>query len=112
MTTKIYGFFNGGDPLRDGIAYAIDEYGKIVGTHFCSNENFAFHDLGMDGSSKWKHDAYDKNHSDGWEVEFVWHKDMDQHKGLQKALRLNDEKREPVHLPDGQIKSPPPGEEE
>lgn len=87
---RIYGFHNG-EPQYSAVAYAIDENGVVIASHFCSNQRFARHDLGMDGRCVWKHDIYDKKYPGGWETEFVITSEVDSHQGLVEALKLNKE---------------------
>lgn len=86
MKPKIYAFSNtltGGD----GQAVALAEDGTILATHWCSNETWVPHDLGV--TSDWKHDQYRAHYPDGYEVVFVASVDFDAHEGLQTALKLN-----------------------
>lgn len=85
---KIYAFSNvvGGG---DGPCYAIAEDGTVVGSHYCSHEGWASHDLGV--TSDWHHDEYKAHYPDGFEVEFVPCAQIETHDGLQAALKLNRE---------------------
>lgn len=86
---KIYCFSNviGG---RDGAAYAIADDGTVLGSHWCSNEYFVPQDLGViDGTRPDRHETYKKHFPNGYEMEFVASKDIENHKGLNEALRLN-----------------------
>jgi hypothetical protein len=88
---KIYGFFNSTKEFGDALALAIDETGKVLATHICSNESFAIIDLGMDAHSRRKHDLYHTAHPHGWTCEFVRIRDdRDNHAGLQAALKAMD----------------------
>ena len=83
---KIYAFSNtmeGGE--SEAIAMAED--GEVVSSHWCSNECWVPHDLGV--TSDWHHEAYKEKYPDGFEVEFIKARDVDAHEGLQKAVALN-----------------------
>ena len=85
---KIYCFSNvvGGG---DGIAYAMGDDGVVLGSHWCSNEYYVPHDLGVEeGSRPDRHIAYAEHFPDGYAMEFIRDKDVDKHKGLKKAFEL------------------------
>ena len=86
---KIFVFSNtrrGGE----GICYAMAEDGTVLGSHLCSHEVYARHDLGViAGSRKDRHVDYAKHYPDGYEMEFVYAKDVLSHKGLMRAFELN-----------------------
>jgi hypothetical protein len=90
---KIYGFHNSRNPHADAPASAIAEDGHGLAGHFCSNESFARHDLGMNGTSNWKHENYNKHYPDCWCVEFVPCDEVMTHKGLSAAYDKNQELR-------------------
>ncbi|MBN3848668.1 hypothetical protein G3N58_17825 [Paraburkholderia sp. Ac-20342] len=83
---KIYVFSNvvGGG---DGPCYAMAEDGTVVGSHYCSNEQWAIHDLGV--TSDWHHEEYRAHYPDGYEMEFVPVANRDAHASLKAALELN-----------------------
>lgn len=86
---KIYAFSNivGGG---DGVAYAMAEDGTVLGSHWCSNEFYVPHDLGVTpGARMDRHETYSKHYPDGYEMEFVHADDVKQHKGLSTAIVLN-----------------------
>ena len=86
----IYGFNNGGST---GFmhAVAISEDGHALGGHLCSNEGFMLGDLGiLKGHRRDRHEGqYQKHYPDGYRMDFVPHKDVENHKALQKAFKLN-----------------------
>ena len=85
---KIYCFSNvvGGG---DGMAYAMGDDGVILGSHWCSNEDYVPHDLGVeDGSRPDRHITYAEHFPDGYAMEFIRDKDIDKHEGLKKAFEL------------------------
>jgi hypothetical protein len=88
---KIYvfsGMRNGGD----GVCYAMAEDGTVLGSHWCSHEGWAKHDLGvLEGSRPDRHETYAKHYPAGYEMEFVPACEIAGHPGLQRALQLNDE---------------------
>ena len=91
---KIYAFSNvvGGG---DGPCFAMAEDGTVLGSHYCSHEGFAPHDLGViEGARADRHEDYKKHYPDGYEMEFVPSREIDGHKGLNKAFELN-EKNQP-----------------
>ena len=86
---KIYCFSNvvGGG---DGVAYAMGDEGTVLGSHFCSHEGYVPNDLGVaEGRRPDRHETYKKHFPNGYEMEFVRASDVDDHKGLQEAIRLN-----------------------
>jgi hypothetical protein len=91
---KIYCFSNakGGG---DGPAYAMAEDGTVLGSHYCSNERYAVGDLGVtSGSRPDRHKTYANHYPNGYEMEFVYAKDINGHAGLQAALKLNQAQAE------------------
>jgi hypothetical protein len=89
---KIYGFFNSNQEFGDAASVAIAETGEVVCSHWSSHEGWAIHDLGMDGTSNWKHDIYAAFAPEGYELEFVRIRDdRDNHAGLQAAFAANRE---------------------
>jgi len=88
MKPKIYCFSAVGG--GDGIAHALAEDGNVLGSHWCSHEGFVPHDLGVvDGSRPDRHESYKKHYPDGYDMEFVSADRLDEHEGVQKALKLN-----------------------
>ena len=86
---KIYCFSNvvGGG---EGIAVALAEDGTCLGSHWCSNESFVSHDLGVrEGSRPDRHETYAKHYPDGYEMVFVPAREITAHEGLQRAFELN-----------------------
>ena len=82
---KIYAFSACGG--GDGSAVALAEDGTCVGAHWCSNEGWIPHDLGV--TSDWHHEDYEAHYPQGFEVIFVAHDDIDGHPALQKVIALN-----------------------
>ena len=86
---KIYCFSNvvGGG---DGIAYALADDGTVLGSHWCSHEGYVKNDLGVnEGSRPDRHETYKEHFPEGYEMEVVPSADIDNHEGLQEAIRLN-----------------------
>jgi hypothetical protein len=93
---KIYCFSNvvGGG---DGIAYAMAEDGTVLGSHWCSHENYVPHDLGVrEGARPDRHETYRKHYPEGYEMVFVPSAEVSTHEGLQKAFELNHKQTEAV----------------
>lgn len=88
---KIFAFSNvvGGG---DGSALAMAEDGTVVGQHWCSNEAWVPHDLGV--TSDWHHEEYKAHYPDGFEMEFVRADDVKAHAGLTAAFALNQKQAE------------------
>ena len=87
----IYGFVSIWHPNGDVLAEAIAADGTVLAHHTCSDEEWAQHDLGMNGRSKRKHDRYDDAYPKGWAVEFVRSSEVETHAGLQAALAVGME---------------------
>ena len=92
---RIYCFQNvvGGG---EGLAIAIAEDGKVLATHWCSNEHYAPYDLGVHREARPEHHdmIYSKHYPNGYVMEFVATKDAKKHEGLQAALEENMKLRE------------------
>lgn len=74
----------------DGIAYAMGDDGTVLGSHWCSHEYYVPNDLGVnEGSRPDRHETYKKHFPKGYEMEFVPASEVEKHKGLQNAFRLN-----------------------
>ena len=88
----IYAFSNvvGGG---DGICYAMAEDGTVLGSHWCSNEAYAPHDLGVvDGAHPDRHsESYQKHYAEGYRMDFVPSSEVLGHDGLKRAFALNQE---------------------
>ena len=94
VMNKIYCFSNvqGGG---DGIAYAMGDDGAVLGSHWCSNECYVPNDLGvLEGSRPDRHITYAEHFPNGYEMVFVPASKVLNHKGLQKAFKLNQKLRE------------------
>lgn len=99
----IYAFSNvkGGG---DGICYAMAQDGTVLGSHWCSNEGYAPHDLGVsEGSRPDRHEHYRQHYPDGYRMDFVRSPDVLTHEGLQLAWKLN---REQPDEPDAALEKP------
>ena len=95
-TIKIYGFINGPRPGTDGAfdTIAITDDGRICAQHVTFRQDYAAADLGMDGQSDFHHDDYQHECPHGYETEFVPPDKVDQHAGLQEALRRYEKRIE------------------
>lgn len=91
MKPKIF-VFSGGLYGGDHVCYAMAEDGIVVGSHICSSEQWAIHDLGV--SSDWHHEDYKQHYPDGYEMEFVPLSEIGNHAGLQAATKLNAQQAE------------------
>lgn len=90
----IYAFSNvrGGG---DGVCYAMAQDGTVLGSHWCSNEAYAPHDLGvLEGARPDRHEDYRKHYADGYRMDFVRTADVLAHEGLQAAWKLNEQQAE------------------
>ena len=103
----IFGFNNGGQPeFIHGQLIAED--GVPMGSHLCSSELFMLMDLGIcKGARPDRHEGFKKYYPDGYKMEFVSYGDVDGHKGLQKAFKLNSgfssEKESNLNVQDSKI---------
>ncbi len=91
---KIFVFSNveGGG---EGVCYAMAEDGTVLGSHFCSHEGFASHDLGVTkGSRSDRHENYKQHYPKGYEMVFIPHYEVKTHEGLTKAYELNKKQAE------------------
>lgn len=89
MKPKIYAF-SGVEGGSEGPCYAMAQDGTVLGSHWCSHEHYALHDLGViEGARPDRHETYRKYYQDGYEMEFVPAAAVDGHHGLQEAIRLN-----------------------
>ena len=86
----IYAFSNvrGGG---DGVCYAMAEDGTVLGSHYCSNEAYEPHDLGVvEGSREDRHEHYQKHYPDGYRMDFVRSHEIEAgHDALKAAFALN-----------------------
>jgi len=74
----------------DGIAYAMAQNGHVLGSHWCSNEGYVPHDLGvLEGTREDRHEVYRKHYPDGYRMEFIRSSEVLAHPGLSEAYRLN-----------------------
>jgi hypothetical protein len=74
----------------DGVCYAMAQDGTVLGSHWCSNEAYAPHDLGVrDGARLDRHEHYRKHYPDGYLMDFVPSREIGNHDGLKEAFRLN-----------------------
>jgi len=87
----IYAFSNvrGGG---DGICYAMAEDGTVLGSHWCSHEAYAPHDLGvLEGARPDRHEGYRKHYAEGYRMDFIQSSNVEGHAGLKRAFALNQQ---------------------
>lgn len=90
----IYGFNNGGSHGWYE-AVLIDQNGKYLGGHICSDEFYMRNDLGInEGSRPDRHEHFRAEHPGGYRMEFVGYDDVPHHAGLNSALALNHARKE------------------
>ena len=86
----IYAFSNvvGGG---DGICYAMAEDGTVLGSHWCSNEGYAPHDLGVliDARLDRHENDYRKHYKEGYRMDFIRSSEVTSHAALSRAFELN-----------------------
>jgi len=85
----IYAFSNvrGGG---DGICYAMAEDGTVLGSHWCSHELYAPHDLGVsEGARPDRHETYRKHYPGGYRMDFIVADAIEGNEGLKAAFALN-----------------------
>lgn len=82
--------FNWGRDRQDVEGCALGEDGQGLATHLSSNIDWSKHDMGL--TSDWKHDHYAKVYPEGYEL--VWIDNPDQDERWQKALELNQKRKE------------------
>lgn len=95
----IYAFSNvrGGG---DGICYAMAADGTVLGSHWCSNEGYAPHDLGVVVDARLdRHEGYRKHYPDGYRMDFVRAADVRDHAGLTAAFELNQKQADAAKTP-------------
>ena len=88
----IYGFNNGG---AHGWMHAqlIAEDGTALGSHICSDEFYMYGDLGIYADSRPdRHETFREHYPDGYRMDFVPSDKMFGHEGLDRAIKLNQEK--------------------
>lgn len=78
---KIYCFVNSGKGTDWQNVQALTEGGKFIAGHISSNERWARHDIGI--TSDWKHEIYEEEYPDGYELE--WVDDPINHAGILEA---------------------------
>jgi hypothetical protein len=71
------------------LGYAMAEDGTGLANHLSSNISFSKHDMGL--TSDWKHDYYKEHYPDGYELEWIEEKDLDNHVEFCKACKINSE---------------------
>jgi hypothetical protein len=93
----IMGFNNGGG-RSSYEALAIAEDGTPLGQHYCSNEAYMPHDLGLlEGSRPDRHEnSYQKHYPNGYRMAWIPTDEIDNSKLLQRAFELNLTKEEPA----------------
>ena len=89
----IYGFNNGGQgDWWNGQLFAED--GTALGQHVCSHECYMLHDLGiLEGTRPDRHEGFKEHYPNGYKMTFVSLQNVKKHEGIQKAYKLNQEKR-------------------
>lgn len=89
----IYGFDNTGHGSWRN-CYAMAEDGTVLGSHICSAEAYAPHDLGiLEGTRRDRHfESYQRHYPGGYRMEFVPSAQVKTHPGLEKAYQLNQQK--------------------
>jgi len=91
---KIY-VFSGVPDGGEGPCYALSEDGAGLGSHWCSDEEWARYDLGVEpGYSLDRHECYAAYYPDGYEMEFLPAVELDTHEGFKRAFALNQEMAE------------------
>lgn len=78
---KIYCFINSGKGTDWQNVQALTEDGVFIAGHISSNEGYAKHDIGL--TSDWKHEIYEKEYPEGYELE--WVDDPKNHEGILAA---------------------------
>jgi len=86
------GVINDAEITGDVIGCALAENGKCLTSHYSSGIEFSKHDMGL--TSEWKHDIYEKEYPDGYELEWVECENLDTHEGFQAAFKLYQELEE------------------
>ena len=86
----IFGFNNGGHAGWYS-ACLLAQDGTELGGHWCSDEGYMPHDLGiLEGARPDRHEAFRAHYPDGYRMEFVGHAAAARHEGLKEAFRLHD----------------------
>lgn len=78
---KIYCFINGVNSFGFSVV-SVSDTCKFMSQHMSSNETWAKHDIGI--TSDWKHDIYQKEFPNGYELE--WVDDVVSHIELMKII--------------------------
>ena len=90
MAAKIYVFCEKLPWTNEDVGcYALAEDGPCLGQHICSTEHWATTDLGVDGTRPDRHKAYAAYYPDGYTMEFVPMAEVENHAGVQEAIRRN-----------------------
>ena len=85
----IYGFNNGG-PGDFLSAVLLSADGTFLGSHCCSSEGYMPADLGvLEGTSDNRHVTFRAHYPNGYRMDFVGYKDVENHAGLNDAFTLN-----------------------
>lgn len=69
------------------VVAALAEDGTYLASHYCSDEGFIAHDMGL--TSNWKHDAYRRHYPDGYEL--VYLSDPMSDAGFVQAIERNSQ---------------------
>ncbi len=90
--SKIY-VFSAAPDGGESVCYALAEDGTCLGSHYCSDENYALIDLGVQGGHRRdRHETYRAHYPDGYEMEFIHASDLDSHEGFNVAFERNKAK--------------------
>lgn len=76
---------------HEPLCYAMAADGHVLGSHVCSHEGYAPHDLGvLEGARPDRHEGqYRPHYPDGYRMEFVRSRDVKTHPGLKVAYANN-----------------------
>lgn len=75
---------------NDVLGVALAEDGVTLATHISSCEDWAQHDMGLNGST-WKHALYAAHFPQGYELVWIPYEDLDAHVEFQRAWELNQQ---------------------
>lgn len=76
----------------DGICYAMAEDGHVLGSHYCSNQGYAYYDLGVfEGYREDRHENYREHYPSGYQMRFVPWDAVKTNEKLKAAFKLNQE---------------------
>lgn len=81
-----YGIIQDAEPTGDTYGVAIKDNGAILAAHLSSGANWTRHDMGI--TSNWKHDVYEKECPNGYELEWVDFYNWKINEGFKSVLSL------------------------